>query len=67
MLLLLYCYYVVRPVNGLWVQLGDGRPDGDVKCAIGTARAQPILPSELFKGFLTAAGQSGPGSTTLRT
>lgn len=26
-----------------------------------------LVPSELFKGCLTAAGQSGPGSTTLRT
>lgn len=69
MLPLLYCSFDVRAVNRLWVQLGDGRPDGDVKCAIGTERAHSryLVPSELFKGCLTAAGQSGPGLTTLGT
>lgn len=69
MLLLLYCYYDVRAVNRLWVRLGDSRPDGDVKCTIGMVRAHSRyhVSSELFKGCLTAAGRSGPGSTTLGT
>lgn len=68
MLLLLYSNYDVRPVNGLWVQSGDGRPDGDVKCAIGTERAQSSVDTSDPASYLKAAsGQSGPGSTTLWT
>lgn len=45
----------VRPVNGLWVQSGDGRPDGDVKCAIGTERAQSLVDTSDPASYLKAA------------
>lgn len=44
MSLVLNCYYAVRAVYGLWVQLGDGRPDGDVKCATERAQLIPRTP-----------------------
>lgn len=50
--LLLFCICDVRPlVNGLWVQSGDGAPDGDVKCPL-LGRLEPGASSPPPKLFL---------------